>query len=102
MTMPTIAPAMVPLGDTVRARYPSHAATTLRATAHGSALITPARAAANAARSTRLPIHRIAAAAAGTERLSSSRTGIVSTKAATTAAARGAAKVNTAGGGGVT
>src|SRR3954470_21171795 len=101
MITPTSAPAMVPERETVLARYPSHAVIALMPTAHGSADATALREADRAASVIRLPSHRTSAAVAGTEMLSSSLTGIVSTIAATSAATSGAAIVNAIGGVGV-
>src|SRR5262245_54562559 len=99
MTMPTSAPAIIPDVETVRARKPSHAVTAFTPIAQGSADKTAGFAASTAVRSIRLATQSTTAAAAGTETLSSRRTGIVSTKAATPAAASGAPTVNTIGGG---
>src|SRR5579872_1990686 len=102
MIAPTSAPAIAPDVDTVRARWPSHATITLTAIAHGSAWRTIAGTASNASTVIRLASHNTTAAVAGTERLSSRRTGIVSTAAATSAAAPGAIAMNHDDGGGVT
>src|SRR6266516_2054385 len=97
MTAPTIAPDI----DTVRARYPAHATITLTTTAHGSAAAIGRSEASRSAGVIKLANHKTAPAVAGTDMLSSSRTGIVSTSAATTAAASGAAISNCHDGSGV-
>ena len=102
MTMPIAAPAMVPERETVRARYPRYAMTAFTPIAHGSCASTSAREAAIASRAIKLASHSTPAAVIGTEMLSSSRAGIVSTSAATSAAPSGAARTKTSGGGGLT
>src|SRR5919198_3026104 len=102
MTMPTMAPPIVPDSDTVPARYPSQATTTLTRSAHGRWDTTASRDAANASALINDAIARAAAAVTGTEMLSSRRTGIVSTSAAAAAAASGARNANLIDGGGVT
>src|SRR5438094_311156 len=102
MVTPISAPTIVPDSDTVPARCPSAATTTLTPIAHGSVATTTDREAASAAGDIRLISHRTSAAEAGTETLSSSRTGIVSTSAATIAAAIGPAMSNHNGGTGLT
>src|SRR5215471_4974515 len=99
MTIPTSAPAIIPDVETVRARKPSHAVAAFTPIAQGSADTTAGADASTAALSIRLAIQSTTAAAAGTEMLSSSRIGIVSTKPANAAAASGAATVKTSGGG---
>src|SRR5207245_2766884 len=101
IVMPMSAPTIVPDIDTVPARYPSQATTTLTAIAHGSADRSAACEARNAAGDIKLASHSTSAADAGTETLSSRRTGIVSTNAATTAAASGARTSNQSDGSGV-
>src|SRR5947208_1588229 len=88
--MPMSAPTIAPDIDTVRARYPAHATIALTPMAHGRAAAIVRSDASRAAGVIRLANHRTAPAVAGTETLSSSRTGIVSTSAATMAAASGA------------
>src|SRR5215210_3707727 len=68
--------------------------------ADGSAATTMSRAAAIDPPSIKLAIHKTAPAVAGTDMLSSSRTGIVSTSAAATAATIGATMVKASGGSG--
>src|SRR5438046_1024790 len=102
MTQPTSAPPTAPDSDTVRARYPSHAVTTLTPIAQGNAARIVARDASIDDDVIRLPSHSTMPAAAGTDTLSSSRIGIVSTSAATSAAASGTTMVNVIDGGGVT
>jgi hypothetical protein len=97
MIAPTSAPATAPRRDTVRARYPSHAVSALTPMAHGSAATISARAPANDSAVISVPIHNTAAPVAGTEMLSSSRTGSVSTTAASSVAASGAVTVHTIG-----
>ncbi len=70
--------------------------------AHGSAAITLPRERSSDSGVIRLASHSTSAAVSGTEMLSSSRIGIVSTSPASTAAASGAAIVNAIGGSGVT
>src|SRR5262245_7457013 len=96
------APPTSPDSDTVFARYPAHDVTPLIARAGTilPAIASPALSIDAAV--VRLHSHRTVAAAAGTERLSSSRTGIVSINAATSAAASGAATTNHHDGGGAT
>src|SRR5882672_11542095 len=102
MIVPTTAPATAPDRDTVCARYPSHAASTLTHSTHGAAATTALRAADTAAASIRHATHSTPPAVAGTVMLSSSRTGTVSANAAATAATSGATIVNAIGGGGAT
>src|SRR5678810_164116 len=66
----------------------------LTASAHGSVAKIDGNASCSTAAEPMLANHRTAAAVAGTEMLSSSRTGMVSTNAATTAATTGARIVN--------
>src|SRR5262245_14678878 len=101
MTTPIAAPPIMPARVTVFARYPSHATTAFTASAHGSVVRSHGVAASIDCADIRLPSHNTPAAVAGTDTLSSSRAGIVSTKAATTAAATGAAMTNDSGGIGV-
>src|SRR6476620_7847078 len=96
------APTTVPDTDTVPARCPSAATTALTAIAHGSVETTADCEAANAAGDIMLINHNTSAADAGTDTLSSSRTGMVSTSAATIAAATGPRTSNQRGGTGVT
>src|SRR5437763_7960534 len=102
MVIPMTAPTSVPDIDTVPKRYPSHATTALTPIAHGSADRTVDCDPLTATGEIRLTSHNTSAADAGTDRLSSRRTGIVSTSAATTAAASGASTSNQRGGSGVT
>src|SRR3954465_6184278 len=102
MTAPMDAPVIAPDNDTVRARKPSHDTNALTATAHGSAAMTAGRAAITDAAVTSLAIHITNAAVAGTEILSSSLIGSVSTIAAANAARSGAPITNPSGGSGVT
>src|SRR5437867_9800121 len=102
MRMPMTAPTIVPDVDTVPARRPNQAATTLTRTADGSASIMAGAEAFTACELIKLASHRTAAAAAGTDTLSSSLTGMVSTNAATTAAASGASTSNASDGSGTT
>ena len=76
--------------------------TALTPIAHGSVARTAARVASIDADDIRLPSQRTTAAVAGTDTLSSSRIGIVSTSAAASAAASGATIVNIIDGSGVT
>src|SRR5437764_6355843 len=98
MSAPTSGPDI----DTVPHRYPSHATRALTAIAHGSADRTVDCDPVRATGEIKLTSHKTNAADAGTDRLSSSRTGIVSTSAATTAAASGASTSNQRGGSGAT
>src|SRR5438445_8786257 len=100
--MPTMAPAIAPERETVLALWPSHAVSTLTPSAHGAAATRAGRVEANDDASIRLASQSTAAADTGTEMLSSRRTGIVSTNAATIAAASVAAIVNDTGGTGST
>src|ERR671934_2482514 len=95
---PTTAPPKAPEIETVPARKPSHAMTVLNATAHGRVLSTSSFELAHTSGEIRAISHRTTAAANGTEMLSSSRTGIVSTNAAATAATIGATSENITGG----
>src|SRR3989442_4071231 len=102
MVMPMSAPTIVPDIDTVPARYPSHATGALMAIAHGSADSTAACDAVRASGDMSLINHNTSAADPGTDTLSSSRTGIVSTSAATISAASGGKMLNHNGGAGIT
>src|SRR4029079_12586996 len=95
MMTPTSAPPSIPDRVTVRARYPSQETIPLTASAHGAVRTSRGIDAESAAFEHSVPIHRMHAATAGTEILSSRRTGIVSTKAAHTAAAIGAMMTKT-------
>src|SRR3954471_10499456 len=96
------APTIVPDSVTVPARCPSAATSTLIPIAHGRDASTIDFDATNAAGDIMLISHKTSPADAGTDRWSSSRTGIVSASAATTAAATGATTSNHSGGTGVT
>ena len=84
-----IAPATAPAADTARARHPAVAIRPLTTKASSRFADTVPAAWCQAVAVTRLAIHRTAPAVAGTDTLSSRRTGIVSTKLAITAAAAG-------------
>src|SRR5262245_23283989 len=99
MMTPTSAPPSIPDRVTVRARYPSQETIPFTANAHGAARTSTGMDAESAAFEHNVPTHRIDAATAGTEILSSRRTGMVSTKAAHTAATIGAMTTNAVGGG---
>src|SRR5258708_14752447 len=101
MIVPTIAPPIAPAIDTVRMRCPSHATSALIAMATGSVDNIAARDASIAAGEISVAIHKANPAVAGTETLSSSRTGMVSTNAATIAATTGAMTTNARDGCGV-
>src|SRR5262245_11969859 len=98
--MPTTAPPTAPEIDTVPARNPSHAMTALSTTAHGRVLSTSSFELTHTSGEINAISHRTAAAANGTEMLTSSRTGIVSTNPAASAATTGAARENVSGGSG--
>src|SRR5262245_18457357 len=90
MITPTSVPPSIPDRVTIRARYPSQETIPFTARAHGTVRTSRGIDAESAAFDHQVPTHRTHAATAGTELLSSRRTGIVSTKAAHTAAAIGA------------
>src|SRR5205085_2631170 len=102
MVIPMRAPTTVPDNDTVPARYPSAATSALTAIAHGSVDTMAGCDAANSAGDIMLINHNTSAADAGTDTLSSSRAGMVSTSAATIAATTGPSTSNQRGGTGVT
>src|SRR5258708_2022193 len=102
MIVPTTAPPIAPDTETDRAAYPSAAVTALTRIAAGRIATIPAWAVASDSGRTRLATQRTAPAVAGTDRLSSRRTGRVSTAAAAIAATIGATIVKTSGGIGVT
>src|SRR6185295_7428557 len=102
MIVPTMAPPIAPDTETDRAAYPSAAVSTLTRIAAGRAATIPVWATASDSAWIRLATQRTAPAVAGTERLSSRRTGRVSTAAAAIAAAIGATIAKTSGGIGVT
>ncbi len=94
MIAPTTAPPIAPDTETVFARKPSDAQARLTPNAHGSAATTDADDAATASALIKLVNHSTAPAVMGTEMLSSSRTGSVSTSAAAVAAASGAQMIH--------
>src|SRR5437762_1061243 len=102
MIAPMIAPPIAPDADTIFARYPAHAKITLTPMAPGSAASIGAEDRPTASAVMRLASQSTAPAVAGTEMLSSRRTGIVSTIAATIVAANGAHHTHDHAGGGST
>src|SRR6266581_313613 len=102
MIVPISAPPIMPDIETVRARYPSRAATRFTTMAHGRCAATACHDAAAASAVTVLASHSTADALNGTEMLSSRRTGIASTSAPAAAATIGATSENSNGGTGVT
>ena len=89
--VPMVQPASAPGHVTVRARQPAAATTALSAMAGPACRTSAGSCASSAGADSRLSVQSVPAAAAGTLRLSSRRTGIVSTSAAAAAAASGAA-----------
>src|SRR3989441_8031310 len=90
-------PAITPDHDTMRSAKAVAANAAFTRTAGSNRPTTPGSITSTIARSTRLSTHSVAAAANGTDRLSSRRTGIDSTRAATAAAITGAPTTNIVG-----
>src|SRR3989441_12883763 len=92
-------PAITPDHDTMRSAKAVAANAAFTRTAGSNRPTTPGSITSTMAWSTRLSTHSVAAAANGTDRLSSRRTGIDSTRAATAAARTGAPTTNVIGAG---